>query len=55
MINIPVLYISILFNTLDYRYLSDDDVVYLSVTFVTLIFYGALFAYINKNVEEVTV
>jgi hypothetical protein len=55
MLNMPVMYVSLIVNSFDLKVLTKSDKLFIILTFLTLIFYSILFAFVGKNIEDLIV
>ena len=50
-----VLYTSLIINSFEYENLVRTDLVFILLIFLTLNFYAILFAFINRNIEDLLI
>lgn len=53
--NIIMMYASIVYNVFDMSKLNTLDIVGITTIFLWMVIYGTLFAFTNKNLEEILV
>ena len=49
---LPAMYISVTYNAFDFTNATPNDIIFIALTFSTLLFYGVLYAFINQKIEK---